>query len=242
MEIEIDVSRELAAQHALVIYGYESDPHDGEPAGGIDHYITKHRIDKEGRLLEGTPLTRDTLRRICSLVIPSLQTMEYLPANVLAYAPGTAILWWTPAAARRVFFAKETGLKSGVYPVPATLFHVVNRVLHTWALVAAGRPEPTTAIYHSPLFNVYESGTCCMGNIDLPRNASPSDIGDWEKAFFDGACNGHIAPKLKGMDPHELWKSVEGKSEFPNECLVPFGTVDDIIGSAVGRRPTWRQI
>ena len=96
MEIEIAMDRQLVAQHALIIYGYEKDPRYEEPANSIDHYITKHRVDGEGRLLEGAPLTREMLHKICSLVIPSLQTMEYIPEKVLAYSPGTAILWWTP--------------------------------------------------------------------------------------------------------------------------------------------------
>ena len=60
-----------------------------------------------------------------------------------------------------------------------------------------------------------------MGNIELPRNASPGDINEWEKAFFDGACNGHIAPKLQGIEPYELWKAIEGKTEFPKEISSP---------------------
>jgi PRTRC genetic system protein B len=242
MEIEIAMDRQLVAQHALIIYGYEKDPRYEEPANSVDHYITKHRVDGEGRLLEGAPLTKEMLHNICSLVMPSLRAMEYIPEKVLAYSPGTAILWWTPSVSRRVFFAKETGLRSGAYPLPATLFLVVNRVLHTWALATTVRPEPSTPIYHSPFFNVYEGGTCCMGNIELPRNASPGDIDDWEKAFFDGACNGHIAPKLQGIEPYELWKAIEGKTEFPKEYLIPCGIVEDIIKSAAERRASWTQI
>ena len=242
MEIEIAMDRQLVAQHALIIYGYEKDPRYKEPANSINHYITKHRVDGEGRLLEGAPLTREVLRKICSLVIPSLQTVEYIPERVLAYSLGTAILWWSQSVARRVFFTKETGLRSGIYPLPATLFLVVNRTLHTWALAATTRPKPGTPIYHSPFFNVYEGGACCMGNIDLPRNASPGDISEWEEAFFGGACNGHITPKLQGIDPYELWKVIEGRTEFLKEYLVPCGTIEDVIKSAVGRRAPWTQI
>ena len=151
MEIEIAMDRRLVAQHALIIYGHEKDPRYEEPGNSIDHYVTKHRVDGEGRLLEGAPLTREVLHKICSLVIPSLQTMEYIPEKVLAYSPGTAILWWTPGVRRRVFFTKETGLKSGTYPLPATLFLVVNRTLHTWALATTVRPEPGTAYLSQPL-------------------------------------------------------------------------------------------
>ena len=54
MEIEIAVDRKLIAQHALVIYGYEKDPRCEEPANSIDHYITKHRIDRERQAPRGS--------------------------------------------------------------------------------------------------------------------------------------------------------------------------------------------
>ena len=146
--LKFAMDRKLTAQYALVIYGYEKTGY--EDANSIDHYIVKHRIDGEGRLLEGAPLTREVLRKICSLVIPSLQTMEYLPEKVLAYSPGSAMLWWIPAGPRRVFFTKETGLRSGIYPLPAMLFLVMNQTLHTWAVTASVRPEPSTADLSQP--------------------------------------------------------------------------------------------
>ncbi|OPY06081.1 MAG: hypothetical protein A4E61_00094 [Syntrophorhabdus sp. PtaB.Bin184] len=239
MEIEIIPDRRLVAQQALVIYGYEKDHRYEDPAESIDHYVTRHRIDEEGRLLEGAPLSTELLRRICSLVIPSLQAIEYIPEKVLAYLPGTAILWWAPAGQRRVFFTKETGLRSGTYSLPATLFLVVNWTLHTWALTETTRPEPATSICHSPFFNVHESGACCMGNIELPGNPSLQDIHEWERAFFDGACNGHITPKLQGADPYKLWKAIKGKAEFPKEHLLPCGTIADIFTSIDRRRTPW---
>ena len=79
MEIEIAMDRQLVAQHALIIYGYEKDPRYEEPANSIDHYVTKHRVDGEGRLLEGAPLTREMLHKICSLVIPSSRQWSTFP-------------------------------------------------------------------------------------------------------------------------------------------------------------------
>lgn len=234
MDLELAMDRKLTAQYALVIYGYEKTGY--EDVNSIDHYVVKHRIDREGRLLEGTPLTRDVLRKICSLVIPSLQMLEYLPDRMLAYSSGSAMLWWTPAGPRHVFFTKETGLRSGIYPVPAMLFLVTNQTLHMWALAASVRPELSTTFYHSPFFNVYENGTCCMGDIDIPRNVSLRDLNVWEEVFFDGACTSHILPKLDGIDPYDLWRSVNGKPEFPHEYLVPCGTVKDVITSIAKRQ------
>jgi PRTRC genetic system protein B len=167
--------------------------------------------------------------------MPSLKTPEYLSDRVLARCPGV-ILWWAPSAPRRVFFTKETGLRSGIYPLPATLFLVADRTLYTWALSIGVRPTPSTPIYHSPLFNVYEDGRCCMGNINLPGNASPGTINAWEEAFFDGACSGDIPPTFQGIDPRDLWKAIKRKKEFPKEYLVPCGCVEDVIQAIAKRR------
>ena len=234
MDLEIAMDRKLTAQCALVIYGYEKTGY--EDANSIDHYIVTHRIDREGRLLEGAPLTRKVLRKICSLVIPLLQSLEYLPERVLAYSPGSAMLWWIPVGTRRIFFAKETSLRSGIYPLPAMLFLVMNQTLHTWALTASARPELSTAIYHSPLFNVYENGSCCMGDINVSHNVSPRDLNLWEEVFFDGACTSHLLPKLEGIDPYDLWRSMKGKARFPHQHLVPCGTVEDVITSIAKRQ------
>jgi PRTRC genetic system protein B len=181
MEMQFSMDRTLMTKYALIIYGYERTGY--EEVRSIDHYIVKHRIDEQGRFLEGAPLTRDALQKICSLVMPSLKTPEYLSEKVLACCPGV-ILWWAPGAPRRIFFTKETGLRSGVYPLPATLFLVADRTLYAWALSVTERPAPSTPIHHSPLFNVYEDGRCCMGNINLPGNASPENINSWEEAYF----------------------------------------------------------
>jgi len=233
MEMQFSMDRTLMAKYALIIYGYERTGY--EEARSIEHYIVKHRIDEQGRFLEGAPLTRNALQKICSLVIPSFNAPEYFSDRVLACCPGV-ILWWVPAAPRRVFFTKETGPRSGVYPLPATLFLVADRTLYTWALSVAERPAPSTPIYHSPLFNVYEDGRCCMGNVNLPQHASPGNINEWEEAFFDGACNGHIPPTLQGIDPRDLWKAIKGKKEFPKKYLISCGCVEDVIQSIAKRR------
>ncbi len=234
MDLEITMDRKLTAHCALVIYGYEKTGYD--EANSIEHYVMNYRIDGEGRLLEGAPLTRTMLRNICSLVIPSLQRLEYLPERVIAHAPGSAMLWWIPAGQRHIFFAKETRLRSGFYPLPAMLFLVMNQTLHMWALTTSVRPEPSTAIYHSPLFNVYENGSCCMGDISTPRSTLPKDVGVWEEAFFNGACTSHILPKLEGVDPCDFWRNLKGKGRFPHEHLVQCGTVEDVITSIAKRQ------
>ena len=229
-----DERGELVAKRALVIYEYEKRntssfmDEDGEI---INAYITLHRIDNNGDLLEGRPLARDALREICSLVIPNLSSVDYLPDNVLAYSRGHALMWWVPSGKRRLFFSGIDGLESGEYPVPPTLFLVLDGKLDTWALGDNRRPNQSDRVFHSPFYNVYETGACCMGNIEVPDKYSPGDTGKWESVFFNGTLTGHLPPVFSGIEPESLWKKIRGKKRFPVQYLRPYATLGTIIKS-----------
>ena len=81
-----------------------------------------------------------------------------------------------------------------------------------------------------------KTGGAAWGTSIFPGNASPGNINEWEEAYFDGACSGHIPPTLQGIDPRDLWKAIKGKKEFPKEYLVPCGCVEDVIQSIAKRR------
>jgi len=222
---------EFVARHALIIYQYDKGYEDDESLRPLEHYITQHRISKTGELREGKPLTRETLSNICSIIFPSILSVEYLSQQVIAYSPDYALLWWLPAGVRTLFFGRATGIKSGRYPTPPTLMLVVNRKLYTWALATNERPTPDTTIFHSPFYNIHPEGSCCMGNIPLPGSFTPQNIADWEETFFNGCLSSELPPKLNGCAPDKLWKSLYGKKKFPAKYLVPHAqnTVSNII-------------
>lgn len=229
----IKFSEQLVPTQALIVYE-KSDENGSSDSGdsGINFYISRHRIGQKGELLEGTPLTRQTLLEIAALVLPGLQTTAYIPEKLICYVPDYVTIWWTPAAIKKLFFSKVTGIKSGMYPVPATLFMVLDGTLHTWALAKSRRPLPDTAAYNSPFNNVHPGGACCMGNIALPQTFSPDDISLWENCFFNGVLNNDLPPKLKNkMSAQDLWTPLSGKKKFPVSCLTKSGDVAEIIKS-----------
>ncbi len=238
-----DERGELVAKRALVIYEYEKrNTSSFMDEGGeiINAYITLHRVDKNGDLLEGRPLTRDALRKICSLAMPNLMdTVGYLPDNVLSFSPGHALMWWVPSAVRQLFFSNIDGIESGEYPVPPTLFLVLDGKLHTWALHDNSRPVIVSTIYSSPFYNVYETGDCCMGNIKVPDNFSPDTIREWENVFFNGIQTRDISPRFTGIEPAALWNKIRGKKRFPVKYLSPCATLGGIIKSISRGDRTW---
>jgi PRTRC genetic system protein B len=236
-------TEEFVAEHALIIYRCKENNNgfdEGQSPRPLSHYITQHRISTTGELLEGMPLTRETLSEICSLVVPGIRNVDYLPPEVIAYSPGHALLWWVPAGVKTLFFKGDTGIKSGRHPVPASLLLVLNGNLHTWALATNKRPSPDTELFHSPFFNVYSEGNCCMGNIHLPQSFSPHDIKAWEDTFFGGLLSSDLPPQLNGCTPKKLWTSIYQKKQFPVKYLVHHQskTVSDVI-QAIERRHQW---
>ena len=219
----------LKATKALVVY--ESDEPEGSSRdiNVVDCFISLHEIDQQGNLLAGMPLTRKSLQQIAYLALPGLSEACYLPEEMLLYSPGHMMAWWNKAASRNLFFTKATGIKSGCYPVPALLFLVRDKTLHVWALNKNKRPVPNTKVYHAPFNNIYDGGSCCMGNVSLPEAISPETIRQWEECFFGGAANNELPPKLKTKDPKSLWKSLAGKEQFPVRELVPYTTLENII-------------
>lgn len=230
----------FTAKKVLVVYegsGQDSDnPYD--PCRPFtDIFISSHRVSQSGELLEGTPLTRQTLSEICALVMPGMGSVDYLPENVLAYSPGKILLWWTKASSRTLFFTSESGIKSGKYALPPLLFCARgNKSLYTWALKDNTRPVPSTKVFHSPFYNVYETGECCMGNITLPTNLFPASVKEWENVFFEGLLTAHLPPKFAGIEPQVFWKGMKGRKRFPLEHLKAFSTLSGIIGSLGGSR------
>jgi PRTRC genetic system protein B len=154
--------------------------------------------------------------------MPTLGSVDYIPDNVLVYSPERALMWWTPAAVRRLFISEIKGVRSGEYPVPPKLFLVLKGKLHTWALGENRRPDPSSAVFRSPFYNVYETGACCMGNIKVPD--------------FNGTLTSHLPPKLSGIEPEDFWKKIKGKKRFPVRHLRPYATLTTIIKAISSQR------
>ena len=126
-------------------------------------------------------------------------------------------------------FFKIKGLKSGIAPVPATLFAVIKGRLHVWALKTDTRPTLTTPVYFPPYFNVFKDGTC-MGNINIPTKSDPLETRLWEDVFFGSVFTNESPPELKGFTGEELWGNlVNTKKKFPVSCLKKWGTLKDVL-------------
>jgi PRTRC genetic system protein B len=221
------------AARALVIYLRDDDQGLTYDSGSPRCFITCHRIE-QGELSEGAPITRQALIDLCSLVMPGIRdSLRYLPETVLAYsAVSDTVIWWTPAQKRHVSFTESTGLRGGRVPLPALVFRVRGGSLSVWALKENRRPGPSTVLYHAPFFNT-TYGQVCMGTTPTPETALPSDIPEWEEAFFGSPFTNEGNPQVKGITCQELWERLTGGEErsFPCRYLLKAGTLRTVLNT-----------
>lgn len=229
-------------QHAILVYG------GSKSATLTIHPVIHH--EQGARIAAGRPATRKELRKLLDATAPKGKSTkqkdpEFLPVTVLATGDDF-IVWWCPPQNRAIWFRSDDavlGQRQGFAPHPGLIFVVMPKaqIWNVFAVKGADRPKPDTILHQAPYFNVWEGGGICVGNVEIPKSALPSDINAWETAFFRSEfTHPNIHKKgclVKGREsPHAIWKALlDGKyRRFPATVLVPTRhTVADLLRSIV---------
>jgi len=168
------------------------------------------------------PLSTMFLKSLAEGLGSNLRT-ELLPPNVLVRTPDT-LVWWTPAASRRMFFSQFDeilgSLSGRSFPHPALVFRVSGRELRIRAIKQGKRPDATTPLFVAPYYNTQENGLVCQGSMRSPEGPFVNSMTAWEDAFFASEFThlwggGRMCQHKRGVAG--LWKSVEGAKGF----LIP---------------------
>lgn len=201
--------------------------------GNSEYYIESHMIDEKGRLLEGTPLSRECITELVSSFsldwgrTPSGK----IPGNLL-YADNRAgherYVWYNPPGRRMMYFTKGLNLENELYHVPGVLYAVTGTTLDIYAFKGK---KPAGKLYQAPFFNV-TGAAVCLGNARLEYPESP-DYDDllqyWEKRFWMtefSHLGGHSNPTRSNL----FTATKKWKSGFDYEELLPSGkTLNDLI-------------
>jgi PRTRC genetic system protein B len=162
--------------------------------------------------------------------------LEVLPDNVLARNEFVTA-WWTPAAARTLFFHENTELApitGKKFPTPALVFKITSGgQLSIRALAESRRPERGTALFHASFWNVYLDGKVCHGTMRVPQDLSLESLPHWEKAFFGSNFSHTIRDEvcLHPAGSTGLWKQLAGAfGTFPVGFLKPSGdTLEEFV-------------
>lgn len=210
---------------ALVIYQ--------TPGTHSDTYVEHFNIDRKGIPVDAHPLTeREAVLLGKALNVKDEKKNDFLkpkgilPVNILHINPGEngSVLWYTKAGKAKLFFAETLDIPDGTAEVPALLWYAGRNSLSVFALASNRRPTEKTRLYHAPFFNVYESGSVCMGNVNVSmKNCASVErfIQLWESYFFNSYFS-HLIDQHNPVKGNivNIWKElIKTGKPFPKEVL-----------------------
>ena len=199
-----------------------------------EYYIESYDMGATGNPINAHPLSptesqalADALDNSEELKASYLKGNQLFPQNLLylnSEKKGYA-LWHTEAQKVNLFFKADLGIADGLAEVPPMLWKADRQSLQVWALKSQERPSENTTLYHAPFFNIYESGSVCMGNLQkqIPNGCSLLGfITLWEKYFFASTFSHALVDgSVRGETLTETWKRQVGQqTPFPTEILV----------------------
>lgn len=211
------------AHAALLLYGAN--------AGQIDLVTVNPVVSGERGLVikEGQPATKQGILEMLGELAERVRVApRLLEENVLA-SSDDFLMWWEPAAKRRVAFnCQELGKRAAETSHPPLLFVVARNTWYVFALPENARPKGTTKLLKAPYFNVWAGGKICAGTTKIPSKEKRQSPAAWTEAFFSSAFT---HPNQHGQDAlvkyehgcYAFWRDMLDQkfSTFPTEVLVP---------------------
>ncbi len=226
MEAQIGLSSMMSYElrEALLVYRSDRNNNSAKEGKAPATFVTKHSVLHSATgttaLGPGAVLDKSDLEALIDGLRGNIP-VEFLPPNVLSRTQDS-VVWWVPSAIHPMFYSKNKGdeldeLSGKRFPQPALLFRASARHLSVRALAANVRPEPGTALFRAPYWNLYDSGDVCLGSTKVPRDASVAALTRWEHAFFESEFTHSNTTKKLTEHPGGfigLWKSLIGKKVF----------------------------
>ena len=151
--------------------------------------------------------------------------MEFLPESVLARTE-RLIAWWTPPQKRLMFFGTAqgdmAGMNGAIFPQPALVWMAMGHSLWIRALKENRRPTADTRLCVAPYWNVYDTGSVCLGSMRAPDGSTVASIPQWERSFYESEfTHGNVGRLTRHSGGFEgLWKELAGQEEFPADSMI----------------------
>jgi PRTRC genetic system protein B len=74
----------------------------------------------------------------------------------------------------------------------------------------------------APYWNVYDTGSVCLGSMRAPDASTVASIPQWEQSFYESEfTHGNVGRLTRHSGGFEgLWKGLSCKEEFPIDSLI----------------------
>jgi len=222
-----DLEEDFAPHTAIIVYSQKGEYNE--------HYLESRRI-KPGasgyEMLEGVPLTKkllsEMLAEIDPVAIERIYSEGFLPKNLLYFDSNTVsptLIWYVKPSARKLSFVKRLGIKDGIMNLPALVFKLEANDFSIFA-TKSNHPDENTTLYHAPFYNIYDSGSICMGNAKAKfDNDVCSIMKGWEDAFFQSKfteLHGAESPILGNIGTFTK-RQIKNNKPFDKDVLKVFG-------------------
>jgi PRTRC genetic system protein B len=239
VNVSIGQNHHFALHEALLIY--RSTENQNGSFGNT--FITLHEVNADTRAKQPTlgPAKTLTIEFVQSLVkaLGGRVQAEFLPESVLARTE-RLIAWWTPHQRRQMFFGTTqgdmAGMNGAIFPQPALVWLAMDHSLSIRALKESRRPAADTKLCVAPYWNVYDTGSVCLGSMRAPDAPIVASIPQWEQSFYESEfTHGNVGRLTRHPGGFEgLWKELAGKEQFLSDSLIELPeTVEEFLS---GRR------
>lgn len=155
-----------------------------------------------------------------------------LPENTLWYTEsvkGKQIGLWRPPQTWKVSLQEDPfkPVRRFILPMPGLVF-VCTPGYQPRIYAAKKRPNSLTeTIYHAPTYNTYADGTTCAGShhygLDMSRIPEEFFVVPFSLTGGSGCSKKYPTSMLL------LWEELDGKSVYPMDDLVKYGTLKTVI-------------
>jgi PRTRC genetic system protein B len=156
-------------------------------------------------------ITQTPVKAACAAIWPS--TILYLDKQE------EKALWYLPQAnTLQVFEDDELGRRKENLNMPTLVFYQSGTSLSVCAIQGTQRPEGDTPVYHAPLFNVYENGVICLGQVKLKRPCTADDVFSNQAEYLIGINthpNGRHCKTTFPTGIHGLWNHLLANPTTP---------------------------
>lgn len=202
-------------------------------------YVEHFDMDKNGSPINAHPLTQREANSLAKALQSEkdknkafLKSNGILALNILHINPSIdkgAVVWYTKAQKRPLYFVNDLGIPCGIAQVPPMLWQATKNSLKVFALLSSRRPTGKTPLHFAPFFNIYHDGRVCMGSVSISIKNSAS-IEEFTTAWEDYFFNSYFSHLLGENSPVKgncvsLWKDlVQTGKPFPLEVLKKHNT------------------
>lgn len=197
-------------------------------------YVENYDIDNNGSPINAHPLTVREAQRLSKLLnIKNKKDRDFLkPKGIISNnilfidaSENGKVIWFTKSQKRQLFFTERLLIPNGQANIPPLLWCANKQGMRIFALATNKRPTDKTQLLYAPFLNVYESGSVCMGTVDvnIKNSASLEEFTEeWENYFFNSYFS-HLVNNHNPINGNcvNLWKNlIQSGEAFPADVLI----------------------